>query len=442
VEAHRAVSRRRVAGFGVVLVVAALGVLGWRARLTAPAPTLLLRDARGRFLAEVPDPGDPEVGYWAVDRLPPRVVAATLAVEDRRFWRHPGIDPIAVVRGVRQNLRAGRRASGASTIAMQVARLECPGARTWGRKLLEALTALALTVRHGHRAVLAHYLRIAPYGNRVRGIAYAARRYLGTPVADLSWAEPASLVAIPQAPARMNPFREAGRRRAIERARRILDLLANEGALGADDHELAVQQLATLRLPALGRRRASALHAVLHLGDVLRRGAPGPLVETTLDLDVQETVARVVADAVGELEDRGAGNAAAIVVERGTDRVAAWVGSTGYFDRRHAGAYDCARVLGSPGSALKPFLSALALERGVIGPATILDDVLRTPGDITNADEAFLGPLLPRVALANSRNVPAANLLDRLGLDEGYAFLRDLGLHDGDRPGRHWGLGL
>src|SRR5438132_727354 len=313
--------RARRAGLAALAV--SLVVLASRARLTAPAPTLLLRDARGRFLAEVPDARDPEVGYWPLARLPPRVVAATLAVEDRRFWRHPGVDPLAVVRGVGQNLRAGRHASGASTIAMQVARLERPGPRTYPRKLGEALAALVLTARYGHAAVLAHYLRIAPYGNRVRGIVYAARRYLGK-----------------------------------------------------------------------------------------------------------------------ALEERGAGNAAAIVVERGTNRVVAWVGSAGYFDDRHAGAYDYARVPRSPGSTLKPFLYALALERGAITPATILDDILRTPGDITNADEAFLGPLLPRVALANSRNVPAANLLDRIGLDDGYGFLRDLGLHDGDQPGRHWGLGL
>jgi len=427
-----------------LLAVGLLVLVAARVRLTAPAPTLLLRDAHGRFLAEVPDPRDPEVGYWPLARLAPRVVAATLAVEDRRFRRHPGVDPLAVVRGVAQNLRAGRRASGASTIAMQVARLERPGPRTYPRKLVEALAALVLTARYGHSAVLAHYLRIAPYGNRVRGIAYAARRYLGKPVEDLSWAETAFLVAIPQAPARMNPYREAGRGRAAERGRRVLDTLRAAHVLGRDDYDLAVRQIAALRIPPLGRRPPEALHAVLHLERLFRHGAPppAPLVNTTLDLDVQQAVAAMVADALGELEERGAGNAAVIVVERGTNRVVAWVGSAGYFDARHAGAYDYARVPRSPGSTLKPFLYALALERGAITPATILDDILRTPGDITNADEAFLGPLLPRVALANSRNVPAANLLDRLGLDDGYAFLRDLGLHDGDQPGRHWGLGL
>src|SRR5438093_6697956 len=234
---------------GLAALALGLMVLASRARLTGPSPTLRLRDAHGRFLAEVPDPRDPEVGYWSLARLAPRVVAATLAVEDRRFRRHPGVDPLAVVRGVAQNLRAGRRASGASTIAMQVARLERPGPRTYPRKLVEALAALVLTARYGHSAVLAHYLRIAPYGNRVRGIAYAARPYLGKPVEDLSWAETAFLVPITQPPARMNPYREAGRGRAAERGRRVLDTPRAAHVLGRDDYDLPVRQIAALRIP-------------------------------------------------------------------------------------------------------------------------------------------------------------------------------------------------
>src|SRR2546428_7904461 len=361
------------------LAVGLLATLAPRARLSAPAPPLLLRDAHGRFLAEVPDARDAEVGYWPLARLPPRVVAATLAVEDRRFWRHPGVDPLAVVRGVGQNLRAGRRASGASTIAMQVARLERPGPRTYPRKLGEALAALVLTARYGHTAVLAHYLRIAPYRNPVRGIAYAAPRYLGKPVEDLSWAETAFLVAIPQAPARMNPYRATGRARAAERGRRILDALLAAHVLGPDEYDLAVRQIAALRIPPLGRRPPDALHAVLHLEGLFRDGAPppAPLVDTTLDLDVQQAVAAMVADALAGLEERGAGNAAAIVVERGTNRVVAWVGSAGYFDDRHAGAYDHARVPRPPGRTLKPLLYPLPLERGALTPAAILDRVLR-----------------------------------------------------------------
>ena len=172
----------------------------WRSRLVAPDPSFLVRDRQGRFLAEIGGDGG-AFGYWPVEKLPPRVVAATLALEDRRFWGHAGVDSLAVGRALLQNLRGGRRVSGASTLAMQVARMQHRGSRTYVRKALEALTALVMTGLHGREAVLAHYLRVVPYGNRIHGIAYAARRYLDKPVEDLSWAETAFLAAIPQAPA-------------------------------------------------------------------------------------------------------------------------------------------------------------------------------------------------------------------------------------------------
>jgi penicillin-binding protein 1C len=437
---------RRVA-LALTLVFFALALA--RSGLESPEPTLFLRDRHGRFLGEVGREGvDAESGYWLLADLPPRVVAATLAVEDRRFWSHPGIDPIAALRALRQNAVSRRRLSGASTLAMQVARLQRPGARTYARKALESLTALLMTLRHGRGAVLRHYFRIVPYGHGIRGIAYAARRYLDKPVQDLSWAETAFLAAIPQAPGQMSPFRPEGRERAVRRGRRILDLLLERGDLGAEEHELARRQIESLRIPPVPERPESALHAVLYLDERLRRDgrrtALGrtPILRTTLDLDVQEEVSWMALRAVEAWERQGAGNAAVIVLDRARREVLAWVGSTDYFDARHAGAIDYARVPRSPGSTLKPFVYALALERGEITPATVLDDLDRGPGGITNADEVYMGPMLPRAALGNSRNVPAAELLDRVGLEQGYALLRDLGLHEGRQPARRYGLGL
>ena len=438
--------------FGLVLTAA------WRARLEAPSPTYLLRDRAGRFLGEVGAPPDGGLGYWPVERLPPRVVAATLALEDRRFRTHPGVDPLAAARALRQNLQGRERVSGASTLAMQVARMQSPGRRGYLRKASEALTAHFVTLRHGRAEVLRHYLRIVPYGNRIHGIAYAARRYFDKPVEDLSWAEISFLAALPQAPGRMNAFQPAGRQRAIERGRRALRALARQGVLSAAELELAERQLTALRVPWKGRRSEEALHAVLHLESVLtarpeatadRSGktaaAAGQiplLVHTTLDLDLQRRLAWRVDDAVQGWRSRGAGNAALIVVDLPTREVRAWVGSAGYFQPGQAGAIDYTRVRRSAGSALKPFLYALALERGAATPATVLDDLQRGPGGITNADDLFLGPLLPRVALANSRNVPAVELLSRVGLDTGYAYLRDLGLADEAEPARRYGLGM
>ncbi|MCP3957750.1 MAG: glycosyl transferase [bacterium] len=438
----------------VALVIAA--VIGFntvaiglsRARLTSPDPTILLRDRHGRFLGETGGTDATGQGYWPIEELPPRVVAATLAAEDRRFWTHGGVDSRAVTRAAWQNLSNAERVSGASTLAMQVARMQRPGSRTYLRKASEAVTALALTRRYGRERVLRHYLRLVPYGNQIHGIGYAARRYLDKPVADLSWAEVAFLAAIPQAPARANPLRPEGRLRASERGRRILDQLLAGGDMSAAEHELAARQIRELRVPARTTRPEDAMHAVLALEETFRRPehrealGDHPVVTTTLDLDLQKEVAWKVFERLEQWRSRGAGNAAVVVLDRESREVLAWVGSSGYFDDRGAGAIDYARVPRSPGSTLKPFFYALALERGLITPATVLDDLERGAGGIGNADGRFLGPLLPRVALGNSRNVPAANLLATIGLDEGHDFLRRLGLHDGTAGARRYGLGL
>jgi penicillin-binding protein 1C len=420
------------------LAVGAVGVS--RAHLETPPGTVLLLDRHGRFLGEIGGDGV-GFGYWELERTPPRVAAAMVAIEDRRFWSHPGVDLRAVGRAAWQNLRHGRHVSGASTLAMQIARMQAPGRRTYLRKACEACTALALTRRHPRDELMRHYLRIVPYGNRIHGIGYAARRYLDKPVADLSWAEVAFLAAIPQSPARMNPHTSSGRRRAIARGERILDLLRELGELDAVDHQLARRQIASIRVPSRARRPRQAMHALVAFEHGRHDIAPG-VVRTTIDLDLQQSAAGEVERAVRELAPRGAGNAAAMVLALPSREVLAHVGSGDYFDTARSGAIDYTRVPRSPGSTLKPFLYALALERGLIDPDSVLDDVARGAGEVGNADERFLGPLLPRAALANSRNVPAVDLLQELGVAEGASFLADLGLHDGDVPARRMGLGL
>jgi penicillin-binding protein 1C len=424
------------------LFLGGVAFFAWRSGLVAPAPTLLVRDRHGAFLGELPAPGDERLGFWELSRIPERVAAATVAIEDRRFRLHPGVDPLAVLRALRQNAGAQERVSGASTLAMQVARMQRPGARGYLRKLSEAATAVALTLRHGQDGVLAHYLRIVPYGNRIHGIGYAARRYLDKPVEDLSWAEVAFLTAIPQSPARTNPYEPLGRLRAVRRGKAILDRLRQRGDL--DDRELSIarQEIEHLSLPWRGTRPESTIHALLAFR-ALAGDAPRPMIQSTLDLDLQREVERLASKAVHDTADRGAGNAAVLVVEIDDDfRVRAAVSSTDYFDTTRAGAIDYLRLARSSGSTLKPLLFAQALESRTIDPSTILDDLEPGPGGILNSDERFLGPMLPRVALANSRNVPAVALLSRIGLDTFYGLLGDLRLHRHEQPARRYGLGL
>jgi len=438
-----------VLGAALLLVLGLAGRVANRAVLRAPMPSLLLQDRHGEFMAELAADPEQELGYWEVDEIPWRVAAATVAIEDRRFWQHPGVDARGVLRAALQNARSGEVVSGASTLAMQVARMQDPGPRGYAKKLEEALTALALSARYGRREILAHYLRLVPYGNRIHGIGYGARRYLDKPVADLSWAEVAFLAALPQAPSRTNPFHEAGRRRAVKRAGRILEELRAGGVIAESDHQQALLDLQALEVPDRGVRAPQALHTVLQLEtrlradpELWRRLARQPVLRSSLDLELQARVERLLADHVASLESRGAGNGAVVVLDTNSRQVLASVGSTSYFDARFAGSIDYSRVARYPGSTLKPFVYALALDRGVITPATLLDDLQRGPDGIGNADDRFLGPLLPRRALANSRNVPAVRLLERVGLDEGYAFLGELGLNDGALPAGHYGLGL
>src|SRR5262249_22606781 len=350
-----------------------------------------------------------DYGYWPLERLPERVVRATLALEDRRFHEHPGVDPIAIARAAWHNVRGTHQRSGASTIAMQVARMQRPAARSMWSKMREAATAVVLTWRFGRENLLAHYLRIVPYGNGNHGIAHAARWYFDKPVDDLSWAEIALLSAIPQSPTRMNPLRPDGLARAIRRGHGMLEELARRQVISEAELALAHRQLAEMP-PRRPPRRPDALHAVIRYEVMAREGRlhanpADPRIRTSLDLTLQRDVTLLAQRYLRQWRPSGAQQIAVMVVERHTGHVLVSLGSGDYRDRR-AGAVDFTRIGRSPGSTLKPFVYALALERGAIKPSDVLADLPEGAAGIGNADGHFLGPMLPRQALANSRNVP------------------------------------
>lgn len=421
-----------------------------RAHLIAPPPTPILYDRHGAFMAQIGNPRAGtgaerrlDYGYWPVEHPPDRIARATLALEDRRFWSHPGVDPAALFRAAWRHVDRGER-SGASTLAMQIARMQDPAPRSIFVKAREAATALALTWRYGRAALLSHYLRIAPYGNGSHGIAHAARFYFDKPAEDLSWAEIALLSGLPQSPTRLNPLRPEGLWRATRRGARALDELARRGVIDSAELALAHRQLAALR-PQPAPRRPDALHVVLRYENLLKAQAPiaagEPRLRATIDLDIQREVTTLARRYLSIWRGQGAGQAAVIVVERGSGAVLADLGSSDYADRR-AGALDFTQVQRSPGSTLKPFIYALALDRGVITPASILPDLPEGASGVSNADGHFLGPMLPRQALANSRNVPAINLIRSVGLETSFRYLRVLGLHDLDAPADSFGAAM
>ncbi len=424
-----------------------------RADLVAPPASQIVYDRNGAFLTQIAreasnsaDAMQVDYGYWPLGRIAERIARATRALEDRRFSSHSGVDLRAVLRAAWANLMQRRFAQGASTIAMQIARMQHPGPRTFANKLMEAATAIAIVVRNGHDATLAHYLRLAPYGLGSHGVAHAARYYFDKPVDDLSWAQVALLASLPQSPGRMNISRASGLRIAVERARHAIAVLEEDGALDAAQAEMARRELAAMQ-PFAIKRRPEALHLALRYERLFREGrvrassSEDPRIFATIDLALERDIAQISRRYLALFRNAGARQVAVMVAERGSNAILVDVGSTGYRDPR-AGAIDFTLVQRSPGSTLKPFIYAFALERGALRPTDLLDDVAEGSSGVANADGQYLGLMTPRQALANSRNVPATNLLRRVGLESNFAFLHELGLHDLDAQAERFGVSM
>ena len=379
-------------------------------------------------------------GVWRVlDQVSPWVPLAFVAVEDHRFASHPGVDPVGIVRAARDNLRAGRIVSGGSTITQQVVQLVSPQPRTLWGKAAEALWAMRLERVVDKAVILEQYVNRAPFGHRTFGIEAAARLYFGRAARDLSLAEAALLVGIPRAPSLNNPFTDADRARSRQRV--VLRRMVETGVIDVATGEDALAESLRLARPDDVFR---APHFTEHL---LRRatGRGGDL-HTTLDGGLQVEVEGLVRATLRSLEDREVDHAAAIVLDNATGDVLAWVGSGDFFSPRD-GQVDMVTSRRQPGSTLKPFLYGLAFEDGLSPAERIADVPIWFPtasGDYRprNYDRRYHGEVSPRIALANSYNVPAVWLAWRLGVGTFHARLRALGFESLDRAAGHYGLGL
>lgn len=417
--------------------------------LDAPAaPSTVVLDRHGERLYEALSADATRGIDLQASALPPVLVAATLAAEDRRFRQHVGVDPVSVLRAARTNLSEGRVVEGASTISMQVAKLLLnrrePNRRrgAWA-KLDEAVLALRLEHRFTKDEVLAHYLNLASYGNQFTGAERASQGYFGVTAAMLTPAQAAFLAGLPQRPTGFNPYKSPDAARA--RQRTVLRRMAAAGAISGADLTLALDEQLAFAPP-------SRPFAAPHFVDMVLRSVgdarPGRIT-TTLDGGLQADLAGILARHHDNLAAHGAHNVAVVVLDNATSEWVAWEGSGDYFDAAHGGAINGPVTLRQPGSALKPFTYALAFDEGA-SPATVLADVPASfptaePGIVyspRNYDGVFRGPLLARQALAGSVNVPAVVLASQLGVPRVLRFLQQVGLTTFDKTAAHYGLGL
>ncbi|HXG55449.1 MAG TPA: transglycosylase domain-containing protein [Vicinamibacterales bacterium] len=307
------------------------------------------------------------------DTLPPHLVAAAIGAEDRRFWWHAGVDPMAMLRAAKANLAEGSVVEGGSTISQQVAKLllnrRTPRrTRGWSAKVHEAVIALRLEHRFTKRELLAMYLNVAGYGNQIVGVERAGQAYFGTPASMLTPAQAAFLAGLPQRPSGFNPYRS--REAALSRQRVVLRRMERSGALTAD-------QAREAREERLAFTQARAPFGAPHFVEMVLAAA-GPerpaRIVTTLDSQLQSDVIGVIDSHRASLRRHGAANVAVVVMDNATGEWLAWEGSGDHGDLASGGAINGPLMPRQPGSALKPLTYALAFEEG-FSPASVLADI-------------------------------------------------------------------
>lgn len=349
-------------------------------------------------------------GVWRYPVTPqevsPYYLQALLTYEDRWFYQHPGVNPLALLRAAWQNLRGGRVVSGGSTLSMQVARLLDPHSRAWTGKLKQLWRTLQLEWHLSKDEILTLYLNRAPFGGTLQGVAAASWAYLGKSPAHLTRAEAALLAVLPQAPSRLRPDRQADLARAARD--KVLRRLGQFQVWPQSALDEALQE------PVLLAPRQEPSLAPL-LARRLNRADSPPLIRTTLDAALQRRLEDLLLGWRARLPERT--SAAILVVEHDSMAVRAYLGSPDIGDVRRFGHVDMVHALRSPGSTLKPFLYGMALDAGLIHSESLLQDVPRRYGDYRpgNFASGFSGPVSASEALASSLNLPAVQLLEAYG---------------------------
>ncbi len=400
-------------------------------------------DRNGNILRTVLSDEEGTSCHISLDDISPYVLSATIAAEDRRFFSHWGVDPVAFGRALTDNLKAGKIVSGGSTITQQYAKLLFHlSNRSFFNKGREMLYAFKLERNLGKKRILELYLNRIPYSNQIYGIEAASRTYFDKPSRDLSLAQAAFLAAIPQAPSLYNPYRNPDL--IIIRQKEILKGMLTTGVIDRKVFDEALNEEISLA----GKRGS---YLAPHFCDLIQKWQKEKGIRkaaricTSLDLTLQCEVEELLKEQIRALKEYEVSNGAVVVMDNATGEILALAGSEDYWGPE--GQFNAAVARRQPGSALKPFTYALALERGY-SPASLLPD-LKTAvptdnGDFTpeNYDRTFHGPVRLRQALACSYNVPAVRVLQQIGPEFLLERLRTAGFASLDRNPDFYGVGL
>src|SRR6266550_734002 len=414
----------RVIRSPLVRSLALLGMSAWFAWLLLPKPPLLdgisfsqcVRDRNGKLL-RVTLSADQKFRIWTpLEDISADLIDATLRYEDKYYAHHPGVNPLALARCALDLLRFHRVTAGGSTITMQLARLRFHlHTRNISGKLEQIIRSVELERHYSKNEILEAYLNLAPYGRNIEGAGAASQIYFDKPASKLSRPEAVALSVIPQSPTR--------RALHIDRDNHSINLAQSNWYDRAKIDSNAEFSMRDFQPRMQTEQKFFAPHFVQQ---VLESSLGRDQIITTLDFEKQQLIERRMANYIAANRSRGFANAAALLVDSRTMDVLAQVGSADFFNEQISGQVDGTGSSRSPGSTLKPFVYALALEQGLIHPLTILSDAPHSFGEYNpeNFDREFLGPIHATDALARSRNIPAVALAARLSHPTLYEFLR------------------
>ena len=365
----------------------------------------------------------------SLDKMGVWTVQVAVELEDKRFYEHRGVDFTAIVRALFYNLRARKVVSGASTITTQLIRIADPRPRTYAVKLSEFWRARRLEGKMSKDEILELYLNRAPFGGNIRGIEAAARVYFGKSAQSLSLSESVLLISILRAPSRFRPDRHP--EEAMVLRGRSLALLLKREVITQEMLEIAHSDVPN------GRRHPMPRHAAMASAHAFAAGRL-PLVHSTISSSLQLALEKNFEKSLASYPPEITG--AAVVVENASGEVLAYVGNARFGSGLFGSEVDCGNASRSPGSTLKPFLYAVAFERGMLTPASLLADTpLAFRGNAPrNFDLSYRGPVSARAALASSLNAPAVRVLRRLGYASAIDALRRFGFSKIDRESGYY----
>ncbi len=381
--------------------------------------------------------------HTPLGEISPHLIEATLLLEDRHFRSHPGVNPLSLGRAL-WGVVTGTRRGGGSTVTMQLARLRFDlSTKSLGGKFVQMLRAIQLERHYSKDQILEAYLNLAPYGGNVEGIGAASLLWCGKEARDLTAREAVSLSVLPQSPTRRRP-RLTGANEPLAQAQfRLWQRWQEAQGLRADGLDATFTLQPEARPPREAPHLARRLLAGTAASGVDAPSWQRPPLATTLNLHHQHVIEEALRDFLSVRREVGMTNACALLVHAPTREVLAYVGSAGFLSEDILGQVDGVTARRSPGSALKPFIYALALQQGLLHPRSLLRDGQVTYGDYNpeNFDREFTGPIPAEEALFRSRNIPAVALSRKLQEPGLYGFLKQSGVSL-PRPPEHYGLAL